>query len=305
MNPFKAPNVDHTFNLSPLNPCVCEDHEKYYAPIDNTQLAFDDYKDYLKGFSNVPQRHAVLFHGETGCGKTSLMNRCLKLYHDTIWKLNGDTLAPYIIDVRSENLVAKSAEDKVTSILDYIYVTLGEETIAPNLQDEFGNQLGKKTSVSLKFLENQLKRYKRLLIILFPELSTEEDVKAYMNDFYRLNWVLYFETENLGISQYCKRHFRSTSISPVKCLEVCPLNKEDGDIFIQKRLSMLPVESKKVDFHAEAVTKYLVSALNRGGASVREIEVICEKAYNNALCCNKDIIQFEDIAQVAISILQI
>jgi hypothetical protein len=214
-------------------------------------------------------------------------------------------LTPYIIDIRSENLAAKSAEDKVSSILDHIYVTLGEETIAPNLQNEFGDQLGKKPNVSLKFLENQLKRYKKLLILLFPEISTEEDVKAYIKAFYRLNWVLYFETENLGISQYCKRHFKSTSISPVKCLEVCPLKDVDGDIFIQKRLSMIPVECKKIDFHEEAVKKYLTSALNRGGASVREIEVICEKAYNNALCDNKEIILFEDIAQIAISILQI
>jgi len=305
MNPFKAPNVDHTSNSSPLNPCVCDDHEKYYAPVDNTQAAFDDYKEYLKGFSDVPQRHAVLFHGETGCGKTSLMNRCLKLYRDTIWELDGEKLTPYIIDVRSENLVAKSAEDKVTYLLDYIHITLGEETITPTLQKEFGDQLGKKTSVSLKFLENQLKKYKKLLIILFPEISTEEDVKAYINYFYRLNWVLYFESENLGISQYCKRYFRSTSISPVKCLGVSPLKDTDGDIFIKKRLSMLPVESKKVNFHKEALKKYLVSALNRGGASVREIEVICEKAYNMALCDNKDTILFEDMARVAISILQI
>lgn len=304
MNPFKAPNIDHTSNSSPLNPCVCDEHEKYYAPVDNTQVAFDDYRNYLNPFLNNPQRHAVLFHGETGCGKTSLMNRCLKLLKDTNWKLNGDKLAPYLIDVRSENLVAKSAEEKVTAILDHIFLTLGEEPIA-NMHEKFGDQLGKKTGVVLKFLENQLKKYKKLLIILFPEISTVEDIKAYMNDFYRFNWVLYFESENLGIAQHCKRSYRNPGSSPVKCLEVRPLNDTDGDIFIQKRLSMLPNGNKKVDFEAKALEKYLASALNRGGASIREIEVVCEKAYGKALNVNKDTIIFEDIAQVAISILQI
>jgi len=304
MNPFKAPNIDHTSNSSPLNPCECDDHENYYAPVDNTQVAFEDYKDYLNAFSNIPQRHAVLFHGETGCGKTSLMNRCLKLYQDTTWNLNGDKLIPYIIDVRSENLLAKSAEEKVTAILDHIYVTLDEKPIA-NMHEKFGDQLGKKTSLVLKYLENQLKNFKKLLIILFPEISTVDDIKAYMNDFYRFNWVLYFESENIGIAQHCKRYYRNTGTSPVKCLEVRPLIDTDGDIFVQKRLLMLPDDSKKVDFDTNALQKYLISALNRGGASVREIEIVCEKAYDKALYANKDIILFEDIAQIAISILQI
>jgi energy-coupling factor transporter ATP-binding protein EcfA2 len=303
MNPFRSPNSAHSGYSSPLNPYSFVEHEQYYAPVDETQVAFETYNNFLNSVSNMPKRHAVLFHGETGCGKTSLMNRCLKVITDTNWKLDGDQLIPYIIDIRTENMVAISAEQKVNAILDYIHDTLDEEHVSTELYETFGEQLGKDTNIVLRFLERQMKRYKRLLVILFPDISTIEDIREYLNYFYRSNWILYFESEELSIVQYCRRHHRTTSSSPVKCLEVKPLRENDGILFVESRLSLL--HSNNVIFEVEALERYLKSTLDRGGSSIREFEVICEKAYSNALSTNKDMIRFGDIAEAAISILQI
>jgi GTPase SAR1 family protein len=303
MNPFRAPNSEHSGYSSPLNPCSFAEHEQYYAPVDETKVAFDKYNHFLNSFLNMPKRHAVLFHGETGCGKTSLMNRCLKVITDNNWQLDGDKLTPYIIDIRTESLVAMSAEQKVNAVLDHIHDTLDEKQISSELYKNFGEQLGKDTNIVIKFLERQMNRYKRLLVILFPDISTTEDIKEYMKYFYRSNWVLYFESEDLSIVQYCKRHHRTTSSSPVQCLEVKPLRETDGKLFVENRLSLL--HSNNVIFEVEALERYLTSTLDRGGASIREFEVICEKAYSNALSTNKDMICFGDIAEAAISILQI
>jgi GTPase SAR1 family protein len=301
MNPFRVPDSENNIYSSSLDPCRCNEHEKYYAPVDNTKKAYDEYCDFLKEFSNKPRCHAVLFHGETGCGKTSLMNRCLKLVKDTRWKLDRDELEPYIIDLRTEIENTKSAEAKINDILDHIHYSLEENVITEDLYKNFGKKLGKDTNLVLRFLASKMKNHKRLLVILFPVISTKEDIKQYLKFFYRSNWILYFESENLDSIQYCRRNYRETSNSPVKCLKVKPLSETDGNIFITKRLSLLSDEDRKVDFEKEGVEKYLAS---RGKASIKELEIVCGRAFTNALCYNKSVIGFDDMAQAAISILQ-
>ena len=109
MNPFRAINCGHTGYSTPLNPLKHDKHELYYAPVDNTKIAYDVYIEYLEKFDSIPTKHAILFHGETGCGKTSLMNRCLKYVSAVEWQKEDDRISPYIIDTRSENMGAKSA----------------------------------------------------------------------------------------------------------------------------------------------------------------------------------------------------
>ena len=61
-----------------------------------------------------------------------------------------------------------------------------------------------------------------------------------------------------------------------------------------------------VEFEPNSLEDYIQSAVDRGGensggASVREIQIVCEKAYDRALQNGTKIVKFEDIAKAAIS----
>ena len=41
--------------------------------LEQAQKDFEWYKNFITGLRNEPKRHTILFHGETGCGKTSFL----------------------------------------------------------------------------------------------------------------------------------------------------------------------------------------------------------------------------------------
>lgn len=301
MNPFRVDESKFNGYISPLEPHLNIDHIKYYAPVDSTTKQFDVYNNMFVRNIIVPKGHAVLFSGESGCGKTSLMNRCLKLIKEHNWKINNYEQIHFIVDMANEKLSNKSAEEKVNTIIQCIHDSLDEEKITDNLYKEFGDQLGKDTSTILRFLERKLKEYNRILVILFPKVCTEAEIKQYMDYFYRSNWVLFFETHDPQIINYCNRSFGGLSTNPITCLEVHPLRENDGEIFVNNRLSLISDDLNKAKFDIKGLERFLSCALKRGGISVRGFEIICEKAYKTALDNNKELICFDDIAQVFIS----
>jgi len=134
------------------------------------------------------------------------------------------------------------------------------------------------------------------LIFLFPNIETKEDIKQYINSFYQNNWILFFETENLEVVKYVHRIpgkiIKSLGVNPI-------LNPEDGHRFVDARLSILNEEG--IIFEENALKEYIISSAKRGGASIREIETVCERAYNDAVENHKKFIKFTDIAKIAIS----
>jgi len=137
------------------------DHERYFAPVDNTQRAFEDYEQFLeKMLSEGPITHSVLFHGETGCGKTSLMNRCASLMKEKSYKYNGKNYKFYIIDTRNLKISIKSADEKIETIIKYIeYVIEQDSNLPGNLNVDFKNKISDGLDLALAFLALQMDKY--------------------------------------------------------------------------------------------------------------------------------------------------
>jgi|GEM_PF-2266059 len=297
MNPFRLPKSAYNTGFTPLNPLKWSEHEKYYAPVDNTAKAFDEYKEFLENLQSGPFTHAVLFHGESGCGKTSLMNRCASVIKNISWKFSETKYSLFLIDARELDISAKSAEQKINTIMQLIVSALEEDKdVSEKLVSDFKEKIKIGSEIALNYLASQTEKLGLFLLILFPNADTKEDIKQYVNSFYQNNWMLFLETENHDAIKYCKR----INGKLIKCLGVNPLIKpEDGDEFIAARLSKL--EENDIIFDEVAIRDYILSARKRGGASIREIETVCEKAYGDAQSNENNLIKFTDIAKIAIS----
>lgn len=288
---------------SPLDPCVCPRHSDMYAIVDNTLVEYENYLEYINSFKNTPNGFCSLFQGETGSGKTSLINRCLKQYSEINWVLNKETIQPYIVDLRKEVFTNSSISEKAENVYEYIIDNLISNPIVSSL-DKFNNEsqaIEKKViNIRLKFLERVFNKYKKQLVILFPKIELREEITSIMDLYYRSNWVIFIETDNPSILAYCNKNHKKSSHKPINCHKLGVLNPDDAKSFIESRLKYL---DSNIKFHIPDLKRYIESTLKRpwGGAGVLELELICHQAYEYAKKEGIELIKFEHLAEAAIS----
>ncbi len=137
MYPFLRNDGDSFAQAQPLNPCSHGEHVKLYAPVDNTQSSYEEYQTLLDVFSGIPKGHAILTYGASGCGKSSLIYRCIELAKGNAWQRNGKQLKPYIFDFHNEKLSNYSAKEKVVQINEFMAEALEEDKITELLGKKF------------------------------------------------------------------------------------------------------------------------------------------------------------------------
>ena len=69
-------------------------------------------------------------------------------------------------------------------------------------------------------------------------------------------------------------------------------NPEDGLRFVSKRISNSNMEGMKFD--ESALKEFISFSANRGGASIRELEAVCDKALEDAKINRKTVIDITD-----------
>jgi hypothetical protein len=305
MNPFKLPDIEHIGHSSPLNPSTHNHHADYYASVDNTLKSFEAYVNMVNAFNGVPKRHAILVHGESGCGKSSLIYRCINFIKSNTWQDNQTKL--YVLDFRGENFAALSASDKVDHLINLIALQLQDKVITENLAENFETKIQQAKDLALPYLEIELRKNHTIPVMFFPAIETDQEISEYLSNFYRSNWFLFFETTNPTVVTRCETNYSMASIRPVQLLRVNPLQAIDAANFLGTRMALLQDSpSAVIKFEENALEEYLhvVATGPRGGASLRELEIICSKAFDKAVESQKTTITFKDMAHVAIASLQ-
>lgn len=305
MYPFLPNDGDRFTQAYPLNPCSHDEHMQLYASVDNTQSSYEEYQAFLDIFSGIPKGHAILAHGASGCGKSSLVYRCINRFNAYSWRRNGKSLTSYLLDFHFEKFSNLSAEEKAAQINELIAEALEEAQITERLSEKFLEKLDANPIRALKFLEIQFKQKNVIPIIYFPNVETSSELDEYLNSFFRSNWILFFESINPNVLQKCKLKYpMASSSNPVKILEVHPLTPQDAVPFLETRLSLLGSDIN-VEFEQSALERYLRNALGRpsGGASLKEIEIICGHTIRKAIDNNKTTISYSDISDIVASII--
>ncbi|MGM1060592.1 ATP-binding protein [Saccharothrix sp. Mg75] len=76
VNPFPLPGWEGT-PMRPLRPWERRAHRDYYVPVDGTEDAFREFRQGMGDLTGLLEDgRLVLVTGESGCGKTALVNRC-------------------------------------------------------------------------------------------------------------------------------------------------------------------------------------------------------------------------------------
>lgn len=86
MNPYLIPGLEST-PYAPLCPHLNDDHHTFYVPVDDTEREFCRFQDTMNSVGWLTERgRLVVVTGQTGCGKTSLINRCAAWLRDELAK---------------------------------------------------------------------------------------------------------------------------------------------------------------------------------------------------------------------------
>lgn len=114
-NPFCVPGRTHE-EPGPLCPWAHGQHSEYYVPVDNTDKVFQEFKDRLVQLNPAVNAAEVLVHGESGCGKVSVIHRCA--WHETQQLGAG---VGKIVDLCSEQLAGQSLVSQRRFIVNMVY----------------------------------------------------------------------------------------------------------------------------------------------------------------------------------------
>jgi hypothetical protein len=96
VNPFPLPGWEST-PMRPLRPWDRQAHRAYYVPVDGTESAFQQFRQDLGDLANLLEYgRLVLVTGESGCGKTALVNRCADW---VVGELAGQGMRGIVLDM--------------------------------------------------------------------------------------------------------------------------------------------------------------------------------------------------------------
>lgn len=174
LNPFSVPEIGPRV---PLRPWQIGSHEPYYVPVGNTQAAFDEFTRRMDTLATVQREgQLVLVAGESGCGKTALINRCAWYVRERL----GTAETGVVVDLQ-RTLTGKQEtpkDERFAFVLDQLLAGLDSENA---LRPDWGDTLkryDKQPEAIYRQLHNMMKP-QHVAIVLLPPSDLPGDVVRY------------------------------------------------------------------------------------------------------------------------------
>jgi energy-coupling factor transporter ATP-binding protein EcfA2 len=122
INPFQVPAGWPP--VRPLCPWQEAEHHDYYVEVDSTERAFQDFtREMAECATLLREGHLALVVGDSGCGKSALVNRCAYWVQN---ELSGSRTRCEVIDLTT-TLAAqpqKSIDDRMSLVCDRLVIEL-------------------------------------------------------------------------------------------------------------------------------------------------------------------------------------
>jgi archaellum biogenesis ATPase FlaH len=242
-NPFHIPGLDDN-PIKPLCPWDEDtpEHEKYYAPIDHTQDAYDRFTESMANPHAVRRNgRLVLVAGQSGCGKTSLMNRCvnwLRAYMKTQHKVRVA-----IVDLTTASSVTDTVDERMVEVSRRLAQEVTMENLVSADNHAMINQNRESCADLLPLLEKRLNDKLVLAVLLPPiELLVNADAVAReIGEYSRLvrGKIVFFVEVTLADDQVSRlAAVKAPAAREPMILHVQPLKDGDGVVFSDIRLSL-------------------------------------------------------------------
>lgn len=254
-NPFEVPDLPQQ-SLRPLMPWLYREHGAYYVPVDDTQAGYQRFEGFLrKPLQDLTRGgRLVVVTGGSGCGKTSLIHRCVDYVQREI---NPAMCAVVDLSTTMEAMgpdADSAAEpEQIRGYLDrlahMVMTQLAEEHAdfeEPGTAVRPANSAYAKTSA-------QLKKINGVAVIILPPFEdavvapqapgggpARHPVRHYMN-FRHPRMIFFAECLNTdGVTRWHDHISSMAAKEDVLLLRVGPLRRIDRWIFAASRLQQCP-----------------------------------------------------------------
>lgn len=276
MNPFSIPGAG-AIPAPPLCPWAdgTSEHENYYVAVDNTQRAFEAFEAALTDSQDVLRvGWFVLATGGEGCGKSSLVNRCVHALHK---RLTAESLNVTIASATTRPERASTTHQRMESVCQYV-IDLPE--VAALLSPDLVERLDECCSNPARFYRRlgDALPDNRVLVVLLPPSELAEEVRRYV-ELSRSKIVFFAESSDDDVAKDAAA--LTSAQARITTLAVNPLVDGDGRCFSKARMNRHDGGGPKVD--AEAAERMVAACLSGRGLPIGRLQSLLYEAYEEAL----------------------
>ena len=295
MNPFEIPQRT-TADLRPLCPWDSPEHGKFYVPVDNTQVAFQEFIDSNSTQSPISLAgRTVLLSGSEGCGKTALMNRCAHWLAEWLKTSHGITLT--ILDLTLEGIQGIGIDGRVGHICSRVIDELELRAVFTQPELDALDKRRSDASKAYPYLSRLLANASRAVAILLPSMEVREELSHYAN-LAKRNLIFFCESSYEALAEYADAVFGSMSATPIIHLSVGVLSVEDGWTFVESRMQRASVAGVQLPTVTSDTIKNLmeVRIKGRGKMNMRELQMACLNVFQDAISRKAPSVRYADFA---------
>jgi hypothetical protein len=276
MNPFDIPGAIGRPN-APLRPWHRDtpEHKDYYVAVDSTLTAFEQFQADLAAPGDLMRGGwFVIVTGETGCGKTSLVNRCAHWLAQT---LAGCGIKATIADV----MEAAAANETIDQRMRRVCRRLTNRWLGPLVtleqQKMLGDSIGDPSDF-YPFLSDALED--RVIIVLLPPSELVEEVRNYAW-LCREKIVFFVESSFEQVAGASSANvLRIPDLTRLTRLTVHALGEGDGRSFQAHRMNRHDGQGPGLD--EEAAEQMVAARLGGLGTSIGQLQTLLHGAYEDA-----------------------
>lgn len=292
MNPYLIPGLEAE-PYAPLCPHLNEDHHTFYVPVDDTEKEFIHFKDTMNTAGQLTERgRLVVVTGESGCGKTSLINRCAARLRDELAKtqLTGEIFT--LTDSgRPDQSIMLRMEQVVTDLVDKLsddqsgvsalHIDMLEHRIKEieEIKDTSDRQIRHLAKVNrvYKYLNDVLPADRIAIILLPPSSDLVDEIKNYAGFARHPRIVFFAETDHVEAVHRMWQTIPTNDLMTSVLLKVGPLNAGDSWIYAHARQ-----ESASADASFPRVSEETMRGVTSAGVrSIRWLHRLLHGVYED------------------------
>lgn len=305
MNPYLIPGLEHT-PTAPLSPHTNENHHMFYVAVDNTESEFRRFQDTMRSVGRLTEEgRLVVVTGKTGCGKTSLINRCAAWLRDKLTNEleSAAVIFPLTRSAKPDEHITLRMEQVITDVIDHLSnekhgvktddidllnLRIKEIKEITRIRSVIDREDRQKQHIALvdrvyKYIMQDALPDDRIAIILLPPSSDLVSEIIHYADFAKYPRIVFFaETDYVDdVQRMWPRISTNDRMTPI-LLKVGPLNTGDGWTYAQARQG---INSDDLSF--PRVSEETMQRVTEGSAvPIRRLHWLLYMVYNDLVSQN-------------------
>lgn len=289
--------------IGPLKPWKYSGHPKLYVDVDNSELAFAEFRKFSHEIEPFVQSICVLVSGPDGCGKTSLIHRCVSQLlsskptayeHVVVVDRSAELSGPQSALGKCEDIASALVRD-----LKSANGALGEGARGKLAQIDAGM-----TEAALRYALRDVAAIaaenRCLVLLILPRIEVRDEARLMVSAFCQTNIALFVETRQTDVAAYAVDQIPSDPSLGTVHLQVGPINSEHAWRYVAARMDPVGRDERVPKFSKDVVNRFMAERTSGSAVSIREVQRVFSSLFHAAVEAEKTEITFDDFARLYI-----